>query len=71
MRIREYLGDRAFYRNTAVIAIPIALQSLITIGVNLIDNIMLGSLGEIPLSASVFTLSADVAPSEIMHMYSG
>ena len=52
MKIKEYLGDRTFYRNTAVIAIPIALQSLITIGVNLIDNIMLGSLGEIPLSAS-------------------
>lgn len=56
MKIREYLGDRAFYRNTAVIAIPIALQSLITIGVNLIDNIMLGSLGEIPLSASALAV---------------
>lgn len=56
MKIREYLGDRAFYRNTAIIAIPIALQSLITIGVNLIDNIMLGSLGEIPLSASALAV---------------
>ncbi len=56
MKIREYLGDRAFYRNTAVIAIPIALQSLITIGVNLIDNVMLGSLGEIPLSASALAV---------------
>lgn len=57
MKIKEYLGDRAFYRNTAVIAIPIALQSLITIGVNLVDNIMLGSLGEVPLSASALAVS--------------
>lgn len=52
MKIKEYLGNREFYKKTAIIAIPIALQSLITMGVNLLDNIMLGSLGEIPLSAS-------------------
>ncbi|HKM35876.1 MAG TPA: MATE family efflux transporter [Lachnospiraceae bacterium] len=52
MKIKEYLGNGEFYKSTAMIAIPIALQSLITMGVNLLDNIMLGSLGEIPLSAS-------------------
>lgn len=31
--IREYLGDRAFYKKVALIAIPISLQGLITIGV--------------------------------------
>ncbi len=36
----------------AVIAIPISLQSLITIGVNMMDTIMLGSMGEVALSAS-------------------
>ena len=41
------------YNNTvAVIAIPISLQSLITIGVNMMDTIMLGSMGEVALSAS-------------------
>lgn len=53
---RAYLGDKKFYTETAWIALPIALQSLITIGVNLIDNIMLGSLGEIPLSASTLAV---------------
>ena len=52
MKIKEYLGDREFYKSTALIAVPIALQSLITMGVNLLDNIMLGSLGEVALSSS-------------------
>ena len=56
MNIRAYLGDKGFYKATMVIALPIALQSLITIGVNLIDNIMLGALGEIPLSASALAV---------------
>ena len=51
-KIRPYLGDREFYKTVAVIAIPISLQSLITIGVNMMDTIMLGSMGEVALSAS-------------------
>lgn len=54
---KEYLGTKEFYKETTVIALPIALQSLITIGVNLVDNIMLGSLGEGPLSASALAVS--------------
>ena len=30
----------------AVIAIPISLQSMITIGVNMTDTVMMGKLGE-------------------------
>lgn len=56
MNVKAYLGDKNFYKVTAAIALPIALQSLITIGVNLIDNIMLGALGEIPLSASALAV---------------
>lgn len=51
-KIRPYLGDKDFYRNVATIAIPISMQSLITIGVNMMDTVMLGSLGETALSAS-------------------
>lgn len=51
-RIKMYAGDKEFYRKTSAIALPIALQSLITIGVNLLDNIMLGAMGEIQMSAS-------------------
>lgn len=44
--------DSAFYRRVLRIALPIAAQSLITIGVNMMDTIMLGSMGETQLSAS-------------------
>ncbi len=47
-----YLGDREFYYRVAAIAIPVSLQQLISIGVNMMDTIMLGNLGEIQLSAS-------------------
>ena len=36
----------------AVIAIPISLQSMITIGVNMTDTVMVGKLGETSLSAT-------------------
>lgn len=44
--------DKVFYLRTAALAWPIALQSLITIGVNMLDTIMVGTLGEAELSAS-------------------
>jgi len=36
----------------AAIAIPITLQSLITIGINMTDTMMVGALGEVPLSGA-------------------
>lgn len=44
--------DGTFYRRLVNIAIPVILQSLITTGVNLVDNIMLGQLTETALSAA-------------------
>ena len=44
--------DRKFYRDVVKIVLPVAMQSVITTGVNLVDTIMLGSLGETALSAS-------------------
>lgn len=44
--------DKAFYKQAVAIAIPISMQSMITIGVNLMDNIMVGSLGETVLSGT-------------------
>ena len=46
-----YVKDKMFYKNVAKIAIPIALQGLITQGVNLMDTIMVGALGETELSS--------------------
>ena len=43
--------DRLFYKTALNIAIPIALQNLITFSVSMADTIMVGRLGEIPLSS--------------------
>ena len=51
-RMKQYIGTWDFYKRVCGIAIPIAMQSLITIGVNMMDTIMLGTLGETALSAS-------------------
>ena len=52
MRFHLIVHDRSFYRRVLQIAVPIALQSLITIGVNMMDTVMLGQMGETQLSAS-------------------
>jgi len=46
-----FIRDKAFYKQVASIAIPIALQGLITTGVNMMDTIMIGAVGETQLSA--------------------
>ena len=51
-KFREYLGDKAFYKKMAMIAIPISMQQLITVGINLMDTVMLSSMGDAQLSAS-------------------
>ncbi len=46
-----YVKDKNFYKDVAAISIPIALQSLITTGVNMMDTIMIGAVGQTQLSA--------------------
>jgi len=46
-----FIRDRGFYKQTSKIAIPIALQGLITTGVNMMDTVMVGKVGELQLSA--------------------
>ncbi len=50
--IKDYLGTKDFYRKMAVIAIPVSLQQLITVGINLMDTIMLSDMGDAQLAAS-------------------
>jgi len=45
------IKDKQFYKRVAQISIPIAIQGLITNGVNVMDTVMVGSLGETQLSA--------------------
>lgn len=49
---REYLGDRELYSKMLRIAIPISAQGLITVGVNLMDTVMLSSMGDAQISGS-------------------
>ena len=46
----RFIGDRAFYRHVFGIAIPIIIQNGITNFVSLLDNIMVGQVGTIPMS---------------------
>lgn len=51
-KYKEYFGTKELYVRMAKIAIPVSLQSLITVGINLMDTIMLSSMGDEQLSAS-------------------
>ena len=48
--LQKYVGDRAFYRRVMAVALPIVIQSAITNFVSLLDNIMVGQIGTLPMS---------------------
>ena len=48
--LQRYIGDRGFYRRVFTIAIPIIIQNGITNFVSLLDNIMVGQVGTVPMS---------------------
>ena len=43
--------DKEFYRTLAKIALPVALQQLISLCVVMLDNVMVASLGDLALSS--------------------
>lgn len=43
--------DKPFYKTMFIIALPAAFQSLISLAVSMVDNIMVSTLGEVALSA--------------------
>ena len=47
---KRFIGDKAFYRRALLIAIPIIIQNGITNFVSLLDNVMVGQVGTIPMS---------------------
>lgn len=49
---RLIVDDKQFYKKVFFLALPIAMQSMITIGVNMLDTIMVGKLGESSLAAT-------------------
>lgn len=48
--LRKFIGDKAFYKMTLAIAVPIMIQNGITNFVSLLDNIMIGRVGTEPMS---------------------
>lgn len=49
------LKNKAFYKKTLVMMMPVIFQQLITMGVNFTDNLMVGNFGEIQISAASFS----------------
>ena len=47
-----FVKDKAFYRKILMIGLPISAQMIITVGINMMDTIMLGQLDEVALAAS-------------------
>ncbi len=47
---RKFIGDRAFYKRVLTVAVPIIIQNGITNFVSLLDNIMVGQVGTLPMS---------------------
>ena len=47
---KRYIGDRAFYRRVLGVAVPLIIQNGITNFVSLLDNIMVGQVGTVPMS---------------------
>ena len=48
--LHRYIGDRAFYRRCFGVAVPIIVQNRITNFVSMLDNIMVGQVGTMPMS---------------------
>ena len=49
--LKQFIGDRAFYRRVLGIAIPILIQNGITNFVSMLDNLMVGQIGTIQMSS--------------------
>ena len=48
--LSRYIGDKAFYRMTLAVAVPIMLQNGITNFVSMLDNIMVGRVGTVEMT---------------------
>ena len=49
--MKKFFGDKKFYLGILSIALPIMAQQFVTSFVNLIDNIMIGSVGSLALTS--------------------
>lgn len=49
---KHFYTDWSFYKGVLAITLPIALQNVISLGVNMMDTIMLGQLGDVAIAAA-------------------
>ncbi len=49
--IKEFLEDKIFFKSLFILVIPIIFQELLNSSVNLVDNFMIGQLGEVSITA--------------------
>ena len=47
MSIRNYIGNKDFYKQTALLAIPLSLQQLLGSAMEMIDSLMVSWIGMI------------------------
>lgn len=52
--MKSFELTRPFFKKTVVLMLPIVLQQLITIGINFLDNLMVGGFGETQIAAAAF-----------------
>ena len=50
--LQKYFGDKPFWKAVLAIAVPIAIQSLLSNSFSMVDTLMVGQLGDISLSGS-------------------
>ncbi len=48
----KFLFEKSFFKSMLAIVLPIAMQNVISFGVNAMDSVMLGSLGDIAVSGA-------------------
>jgi putative MATE family efflux protein len=51
MKLSSFIGDKAFYRHLIAVSLPLILQQLVTASVQIVDNVMVGRLGETAIGA--------------------
>ena len=49
--MKNFFSDKAFFKNLFLLIIPIIFQELLNSSVNLVDNFMIGQLGEIAITS--------------------
>ena len=53
--LKQFIGDKAFYKRVLIVLLPIVIQNFITNFVSMLDNVMVGAIGTLPMSGVTIT----------------